>query len=81
MTTLTGQLPTIGRIVHYYAYGTPGGEYAAGIPRSAIITEVNNTEKGIISLCVLNPTGMFFNLNVEYSENPKGGYWGWPPRV
>ncbi len=81
MSTLTGQLPTVGRVVHYYAYGTPGGEYQSGIARSAIITEVINGEEGLISLCVLNPTGMFFNQNVKYSETNEPGCWGWPPRV
>jgi len=32
-----------------------------------------------ISLCVLNPTGMFFDEHVEYSETPKPGCWSWPP--
>jgi hypothetical protein len=31
--------PTVGRIVHYVSYGTPGGEYTSQC-RAAIITEV-----------------------------------------
>jgi hypothetical protein len=31
--------PSIGRIVHYVSYGTPGGEYASEC-RAAVITEV-----------------------------------------
>lgn len=31
--------PTVGRIVHYQSYGTPGGEYLPE-PRAAIVTEV-----------------------------------------
>jgi len=33
------QTPTVGRIVHYQSYGSPGGEYRSE-PRAAIITEV-----------------------------------------
>lgn len=74
--------PTIGRIVHYQAYGTPGGEYLPE-PRAAIVTAVNSTEgrPGDVSLCVLNPTGMFFNLNVPHSPEPKPGHWNWPSRA
>jgi hypothetical protein len=32
--------PSVGRIVHYVAYGTPKGEFPAGICRAATITEV-----------------------------------------
>lgn len=76
--------PSIGRIVHYRSYGTPGGEFLPE-PRAAIITEVNHvSEDGktmVASLAVLNPTGMFFNTSVPYSEDPKPGCWSWPPRV
>lgn len=70
--------PTIGRIVHYQSYGTPGGEYLPE-PRAAIVTEVDGD--GVVGLAVLNPTGMFFNRGVPYSETPKPGHWSWPPRV
>lgn len=72
--------PSIGRIVHYQAFGTPGGEFRPE-PRAAIITEVEDDET--VGLCVLNPTGMFFNrgLKLDESETPKGGTWRWPPRV
>ena len=75
---MAGQVPSIGRVVHYVAYGTPGGEY---LPehRAAIITEVGLG--GHAGLCVLNPTGMFFNRDVPYSEEPKGGTWHWPEYV
>lgn len=75
--------PTIGRIVHYQSYGTPNKEYLP-LPRAAVITDViESTCAGynLVSLCVLNPTGMFFNVNVPYSEEPKPGHWNWPPRV
>jgi len=69
--------PTVGRIVHYQSYGTPNGEYLPE-PRAAIITEITGTTA---SLAVLNPTGMFFNVGVQFSENPKPGHWSWPPKV
>lgn len=31
------QVPSVGRIVHYVSYGTPGGEYTSEC-RAAIIT-------------------------------------------
>ncbi|HKU01423.1 MAG TPA: hypothetical protein VJQ80_01265 [Arthrobacter sp.] len=79
--------PSIGRIVHYHSYGTPGGEYLPE-PRAAIITAIPDAlpahwadRKSPVSLCILNPTGMFFNELVAFSEEPKPGHWSWPPRV
>ena len=84
------QKPTVGRVVHYQAYGTPGGEFPS-VKRAAIITEtweerapgvVDDADLTmIVGLCVLNPTGQFFNRDVPYSETPKPGCWNWPPRV
>ena len=78
------QAPSIGRIVHYHAYGTPGGEFLPE-PRAAIITEIvedsENVQAPVVSLAVLNPSGMFFNQSVIYSEDPKPGHWSWPPRT
>jgi hypothetical protein len=34
-----------------------------------------------VGLCVLNPTGQFFNQKVPYAEEPTPGHWNWPPRV
>jgi hypothetical protein len=70
--------PSIGRIVHYQSYGTPNGEYLPE-PRAAVITSVGVV--GQVGLCVLNPTGIFFNDSVAYSDEPKPGHWSWPPRV
>lgn len=78
--------PTVGRIVHYQSYGTPGGEYLPE-PRAAIITEVydgtedNPRGRPYVGLCVLNPTGQFFNRSVPYAEKPTPGHWNWPPRT
>ena len=72
--------PTIGRIVFYRAHGSPDGTHKA-VPRAAVVTEVFDEQ--CVSLCVLNPTGMFFNQSVmlDESENPRGGTWCWPPRA
>jgi hypothetical protein len=78
--------PSVGRIVHYVSYGTPGGEYPS-VCRAAIITEVTGQSGGdgeLVGLCVLNPTGMFFNQGVIHAEHPDshlGGTWHWPERV
>jgi hypothetical protein len=71
------QKPSVGRIVHYQAYGTPGGEFKS-VPRAAVITEVFSDEE--IGVCVLNPQGIFFN-KVKYSAELKPGCWNWPPKV
>lgn len=85
--------PSIGRVVHYQSYGTPGGEYLPE-PRAAIITEVHSVSwspgagdgdgqkvEAVVGLAVLNPTGMFFNERVPFAEEPTPGHWNWPPRV
>jgi hypothetical protein len=80
------KIPSVGRIVHYIAYGTPGGEYPSGAHRAAIITEIPplgppNPEP-TISLCILNPTGMFFNTAVLFDPTAsKPGTWHWPEYV
>lgn len=72
------QKPSIGRIVHYQAHGSPDGTHKSE-PRPAIISRV--ADDGSIDITVFNPTGLFFNQNCQYSEEPKGGTWRWPPRV
>lgn len=71
--------PSIGRVVHYVSYGTPGGEYGKEC-RAAVITEVPQDDA--CSLAVLNPTGMYFNRALyDGSEHPDGGTWHWPEQV
>jgi hypothetical protein len=78
--------PSVGRIVHYVSYGTPGGEYTSQC-RAAVITEVdtdpgegNGPYEGV-GLCVLNPTGQFFNRHLGHDEEGHaGGTWHWPDR-
>lgn len=94
--------PSVGRIVHYVSYGTPGGEYRSEC-RAAIVTAVSPGEATLdgvalltIDLAVMNPTGMFFNRQVDYHEGDighahagaeiparsyRGGSWHWPERV
>lgn len=69
--------PSVGRIVHYQAYGTPGGEFKS-VPRAAVVTEVHDAEVGDITVCVLNPMGIFFN-RVRFDHEGKPGSWRWPP--
>lgn len=84
--------PTIGALVHYVSYGTPGGEYKQEC-RAAIITAIpphlltepmdgcpNGTNgEWLASLAVLNPTGMYFNENLPLDQEEKsGGSWHWP---
>jgi hypothetical protein len=97
--------PSIGRIVHYVSYGTPGGEYR-GECRAAVITEVgeraispitgDEVDAWVVGLCVLNPTGQFFNRGVVQDEGReqlnspsnlctarehRGGSWHWPEHI
>lgn len=66
--------PTVGRIVYYKSYGSPGGEHKSE-DRAAIITKVHNAS--CIDLCVFNPTGLFFNTSVVQGDT--GGTWDWMP--
>ena len=76
--------PSIGRVVHYVAHGTPvredGTQAYPSVCRAAIITQVN--EDGTVGLCVMNPTGQFFNPSImaDFTEN-QGGTWHWPERT
>jgi hypothetical protein len=96
--------PSVGRIVHYVSYGTPGGEYPKTC-RAAIVTGLGEplpypvpddgvddvvllgpNDAQLVDLCVLNPTGQFFNQGVPQDERPwaqgrEGGTWHWPERV
>jgi len=79
------QKPSVGRIVHYQSHGSPNGQHKSE-PRAAIITAVTPkldfvTEQPFVDLCVLNPTGMYFDRATPFSPEPKPGHWNWPPRV
>ena len=71
---------TVGRIVHYVAYGTPGGEYQAGAHRAAIVAEIKEAESGTCVLTIFNPTGLHWNT-APFSQEPKPGTWHWPEKA
>lgn len=82
--------PSVGRIVHYVAFGTPKGEFPAGVCRAAIITKVwapiESAPGTVVGLCIVNPTGLFFNETVDENQPldgqaPVPGTWHWPERV
>jgi hypothetical protein len=78
--------PTVGSVVHYVSYGTPGGEYAPQC-RAAIVTEVDADDR-FVGLAVLNPTGIFLHplavggcqLVEQKFGVANGGTWHWPER-
>lgn len=75
--------PSVGRVVHYTSFGTPGGEYPQAC-RAAVVTGAGEPlpypthgngvddlpEDGaqLVDLCVLNPTGIFFREGVPQDE-------------
>ncbi len=81
--TIQKQVPSVGRVVHYIAYGTPGGEFPAGEKRAAIIAQVFMPQfpnpEAVVGLCVLNPNGFYFNDSVPFGTEP--GCWCWPEFV
>jgi hypothetical protein len=70
--------PTVGRIVHYQSYGTPGGEHLPE-PQAAIVTKVHNLTQ--VDLAVFYDNGLSFKKNVNQSVGAVPGMWNWPPRV
>jgi hypothetical protein len=78
---MMGPIPTVGRIVHYVSYGSAGGEFPSAC-RAAVVTEVHDPDT--VSLAVLNPTGLFFDLGLPYADPVDvlpGGTWHWPERA
>ncbi len=79
------QRPSVGRIVHYVSYGTPGGEFTREC-RSALVTEAD-PNSSVVGLCAINPTGLFFHpltaggCTYDDGDKPVGGTWHWPERV
>ena len=67
---------SIGRIVHYMRFGSPGGEHKAE-PSPAVITKVENEETQECHLFVMNPNGCYFN-KTPFSKELKPGHWSWP---
>jgi len=85
------QQPSIGRIVHYQAHGTPirqdGTQAYGSVCRAAVVTQVHSDKltpaNGVLSvgLAVLNPTGMFFHESIPHDPDHSGGSWHWPEYV
>lgn len=83
---MSNKQSSIGQIVHYVSYGTPGGEHKKAC-RTAIITQVvdpaGEAGSGIVGLAVLNPGGIFFDQECPHvdAEHMLGGSWHWPEQV
>lgn len=87
--------PTVGRVVHYVSHGTPpkadGSQAFTSQCRAAIVAEVTNLggpyanpedlPSEPVTLCVLNPTGLFFNEAEHDEDGHAGGTWHWPERT
>lgn len=72
--------PLVGDSVHYVSYGSADGRYESTC-RAAVVTELHLTYKDPTSrgLCVMNPTGVFFDRDCRQSEDKHtGGTWHWP---
>lgn len=71
--------PTVGRIVHFQTYGTPGGEHPSE-PIAAIVTAVHDS--GVADLFAIYPNGTSHKTGVMHApaDIPTPGYWNWPPR-
>lgn len=77
------QVPSVGRAVHYIAHGSLDGTYPSGVRRAATVTGVDTPGDpySAISLMVANPSGLFFNQHVPFSEGDVVGTWAWPEYV
>jgi hypothetical protein len=77
--------PSVGRMVHYVSYGTPGGEYTSQC-RAAVIASLPKPWSDTVDLVVFNPEGLFFNKECPFGEpltdgTSEVGTWHWPERV
>ena len=64
--------PWVGAIVHYVSRGSADGKFPATC-RAAIVTEPpEHNRPALVSLAVLNPTGLFFDEGIPYDDG-KGG--------
>lgn len=72
--------PSVGRIVHYVARGSADGVFPP-VCRAAIVTFVQDEEEDVLSLAVLNPSGLFFDSALLYDVAKHPGTWHWPERV
>ncbi|MGW5519119.1 hypothetical protein [Nocardia africana] len=84
---MSNPAPTVGRIVHFQTYGTPGGEHASE-PIAAIITGVREVQYDPTlpvtfeaDLFAIYPNGTSHKTSIPFAEEPTPGHWNWPPRV
>jgi hypothetical protein len=83
---MSAPTPSVGRIVHFQTYGTPGGEHPSE-PIAAIITAVRAAgpvpEHGVpyVDLFAIYPNGTSHKSDIPFAEDPTPGHWNWPPRV
>lgn len=66
--------PEVGDSVIYMARGSADGKYPA-VPRAATVTQVLDREH--VGLCIMNPTGLFFDTNCTFALEPTPGCWSW----
>ena len=68
--------PKVGEIVHYVSHGTPrrddGSQAYRSECRAAVVTQVGLI-RDRVGLCVLNPSGQFFN---EWNDHDPGTFVG-----
>jgi hypothetical protein len=81
--------PNVGQSVHYVSHGSPvrpdGSQQYLPACRAAIVTghppqdALQDGEWPVVSLCVLNPTGMFFQEHSAHCDGDvmSGGTWHW----
>lgn len=68
------EVPTVGRIVHYVGLGV----HHSPRHQAAIITAAHDS--GLVSLCVLNTSGVLFEHSIPFDQGFDGGTWHWPER-
>lgn len=78
------RVPTVGRSVHYVSRGSRDGVFPS-VCRAAVVTELPllgpDHDMGaelVITLCVLNPSGIFFDSMVPHDQHQGPGTWHWP---
>lgn len=60
--------PIVGNTVHYVSRGSADGKFPS-LCRAAIVTEIAEPEQPrLISLAVLNPSGLFFDQMITYDD-------------
>lgn len=79
------QRPTVGRVVHYYMKSHAKAEEPYG-PYAAIVCATKAEDSGLKGdfsavLKVFEPGKGDAYKTAEFSSQPTGGCWSWPPRV